>query len=265
MARKTAFTLIEIIVAMTIITLLASMLIVGIKYVSASTKSKATRVTLANAQAMLTELETTAGLSRLQIDYDNNTRLDEAAISAPALVSEGNPDRTGTTVQLTALVTGFLRGVPNNKKVMDQLPAEQLMKITVGSVDYVVMLDAWNNPILYVPAPVTIPRDGPDGISTNNPDPPAWADRYGLRGVAVDGVRDGSNNLIPHRVVNPGGIDRDDSPANWKLYPDEPTWGTPASVSAQITKLRHFRPFFVSAGPDGDFRTHDDNLYSFEN
>lgn len=25
------------------------------------------------------------------------------------------------------------------------------------------------------------------------------------------------------------------------------------------------RPFWVSAGPDGNFRTHDDNLYSFEN
>jgi hypothetical protein len=25
------------------------------------------------------------------------------------------------------------------------------------------------------------------------------------------------------------------------------------------------RPFWVSAGPDGDFQTHDDNVYSFEN
>ena len=33
-------------------------------------------------------------------------------------------------------------------------------------------------------------------------------------------------------------------------------------ITAPLPATR--RPFFASAGPDGDFRTGDDNLYSFD-
>lgn len=35
--------------------------------------------------------------------------------------------------------------------------------------------------------------------------------------------------------------------------------------TARTIKSPDGRPFWVSAGPDGNFRTHDDNVYSFEN
>ena len=36
------------------------------------------------------------------------------------------------------------------------------------------------------------------------------------------------------------------------------------SASAAPVVSRTGRPFFASAGPDGDFSTGDDNVYSFE-
>lgn len=40
---------------------------------------------------------------------------------------------------------------------------------------------------------------------------------------------------------------------------------TRAGVTNQTVTSPDSRPFWVSAGPDGDFQTHDDNVYSFEN
>jgi hypothetical protein len=41
----------------------------------------------------------------------------------------------------------------------------------------------------------------------------------------------------------------------------------PAGSTTQVGPIRSSdgRPFWASAGPDGDFRTADDNMYSFEN
>lgn len=227
MRNKPAFTLIEIIVAVSIMVILMTMFVVGIKYVSASSKEKTTRITLANAQAMLTELETTAGLSRLPV----------GAFDAPGVVNEDIPNRTNNTGVIgTRDVFAILRSVPNNAKTMNQLPPQQLLTFNNSGSDPLagvpILLDAWNNPIICVPPPNSNAGD--------------WRDSYGLRGVKL------KDDTVTHRVVNPGGLD---------IAGDTEK----ASVLGDKTRLSHFRPFFVSAGADGDFRTHDDNIYSFEN
>jgi type II secretory pathway pseudopilin PulG len=250
--KHRGFTMIEIIVVITIIIILMTMLVVGLRIVSASSKEKSTRITLANAQAMLAEFETTAGASRLVMDADGDSKID-GAVAAPGSVVEGTTDRTGDAVKKTAAVFAALRSVPRNKSSMDQLPADQLLNINYSGAAWApVFLDSWNNPILFVPAPVVVPRQ-PDGTAANDPDPPNWTERYGLTGVKLQ------DNATAYRVVNPGGLDINNS------YPSSPDWNDPVEVNNRITRLRHYRPFFVSAGPDGDFRTHDDNLYSFEN
>ena len=98
-----------------------------------------------------------------------------------------------------------------------------------------VVLDAWHNPILYCPA-------------------------SGVIGVWTGG-KPGKAGTVYH-VQNPA------SPPALSAIP------LPPGISSLTTGTFTFagpivapdgRPFFASAGPDGDFTTGDDNVYSFEN
>lgn len=265
MNKRKGFTLIELIVAISIIAILIGMLVVGIQYVGASSREKATRITLANLQSMLTELETTAGLGRLPY---------HGYVPAPAgYIGEGSPNRMNDTFRNTRNAMAILQSVPANASAIAQLPPETMAVLQwQEGVNYLkddqvvhngvvyhatantnaqppggawaesanavpLPIDAWNNPIIFV-APPNLTQ----GTS------PVWEERYGLTGVDIEGI---ATNV---RIVNPGGSDY---PVNSKY---------PASSDPQARqRLQHFRPFWVSAGPDGNFQTHDDNIYSFEN
>ena len=49
-----------------------------------------------------------------------------------------------------------------------------------------------------------------------------------------------------------------------KVYTHGSKTSNPAGVVATIVNPVPNRPFWASAGPDGDFATGDDNIYSFE-
>lgn len=265
MKQRNAFTLIELIVAISVIAILAGMLIVGIQYVGASSREKATRVTLENLQSMLTELENTAGLGRLPAFR---------SISAPGYIGEGSAIRMNDAFRYTRDAMAILQSVPANASSIAQLPPETMAVLPwQGGVSYLtddqvthdgvvyhatdattaeppggtwtpsaravpLPIDAWGNPIIFVAPPITHANWSTDGIEV----------RYGLTGVTIKGESG------TYRVVNPGGIDY---PAGSKYPADED--------NAALSRLQHFRPFWVSAGPDGNFQTHDDNIYSFEN
>lgn len=89
----------------------------------------------------------------------------------------------------------------------------------------VLLMDSWNNPILFVPA---------SGLRVRK-----------LNGEsALDRTRQGQTFVI----VSPEG-----SATAPKISPD-----------TKGKLVRPGKPFFASAGPDGDFATGDDNIYSFE-
>lgn len=87
------------------------------------------------------------------------------------------------------------------------------------------LLDAWNNPILFVPA---------SGLR--------------VRKLNGEGKLDPTKQGQTFVVVSPEGL----------VTPPNLTSNTKGRL------VRAGKPFFVSAGPDGDFSTGDDNLYSFE-
>jgi hypothetical protein len=112
----------------------------------------------------------------------------------------------------TVRALATLQGNPTNKRVVQQLPPEKLMRVSTNNADtpyddsqITILLDGWHNPIIFVPSPGL----GHDGASTAGK-------------VQVGGV---------YRVIT---------------APDG-------------------KPFWASAGEDGDFQTGDDNVYSFEN
>jgi hypothetical protein len=207
-------------IAIGIIIVLGAILIAGMKSITTGSKANAAKMDLNNVRGMLAELEATA-----KDDYAYIKTGWIAPIVAPGQVKEGGVDREGTVVLQTAWVYQKMRSVPANRNVMAQLPADRLMKWSATTVvpkvppqglvpppagmnptpvppttSVPILVDSWNNPIIFVPA-------------------------QGMSGMTTGGV----TYTVAAPFKSPDG-----------------------------------RPFFASAGPDGDFTKGDDNVYSFE-
>jgi hypothetical protein len=89
-----------------------------------------------------------------------------------------------------------------------------------GTLDPPLILDAWNNPIIFV---------GSDGLT----------------GVGFESRKD-------------------DSTKEWRVTSTGLVPSSPGGNVSPAERSKSWRPFFASAGPDGDFHTGDDNVYSFE-
>ncbi|MGH7180174.1 MAG: hypothetical protein ACREJC_22540, partial [Tepidisphaeraceae bacterium] len=90
-------------------------------------------------------------------------------------------------------------------------------------------LDAWGNPIIFVPA-------------------------TGLR----------TRLLVDKKDYDPGNFDQNVIILSPEGEMGRSTGSTPGVPPGFPYVKRPGRPFFASAGPDGDFTKGDDNLYSFE-
>ena len=251
-----AFTLIELLVVIGILMVLISIVAYGIGRVMDHTKRANTRVLLENMKSMISEFEVaTKGLTRqpgqmwvngnpyqpgptqppIDIWHDANptdgTAVPEPdALQAPGDVrKEANESPTNNQryasdgIANTQLVMGLLLQAAGNKTILAQFRSSQLMEAIPAAAESgakltlpqgsntpqpSLVLDAWGNPILFVPA-------------------------GGLFGVTAGDVY--HDNIVPAPGAHNGPIK---SPDN--------------------------RPFWASAGPDGDFSKGDDNMYSFE-
>jgi prepilin-type N-terminal cleavage/methylation domain-containing protein len=228
-----AFTLVEVLTAIAVIAILASLLLLGINHVSARAKIDRTRTVLQNLRGMMTEFEVKGGRMRMvDAPYLNNNpwQTIDRETAPPGKMDEGkilNGAKLDEVVTLpmfarTRTVTQALLSMPANQTVLNNLPADVRMKDppAAGTVTAPVLLDGWHNPILYAPRrakPVPNPSSPPSGA------PPADSTlKWGLQGLFVKS--------------NPG-----------QEHYYEPADG---------------KGVFVSAGPDGDFSTADDNIYS---
>src|SRR5439155_14076356 len=176
------FTLLEILVVIGIIILLVAIGVIAFGALDQS--PKVTRATLSNLQSMLSEYQAMTSLREQppQIWRNNNpvsTALpannaslwgEQVFIDASgANVAGGGPRRYDWgPLGNTQLVYQFLLRLPNNKQLMTKLPSKQihgvadtasprgnkLMPTGGGAdprkIDPPLILDAWNNPILFV-------------------------------------------------------------------------------------------------------------------
>ena len=263
--------MIELLVVIGIIAVLGTMAFLRFRSIAQQGNANRTRVSLSNAASILAEYEARTQLKRqpphawtdagipptyfrlppyvvppadppafsFWRDFDPAEPMsaepadEQEGLPAPALVEPGDEAadaagqtaRTGSAAVLNTQIVMYLASqVPANKTLLATLGPDEVMRVPdqSDSADYdeedvPVLLDAWGNPIIFVPA------SGLRDVNLGEPPAPfviTSAKVYRATGT-TDVLTDGF--LAPNA-----------------------------------------RPFFASAGPDGNFSLGDDNLYSFE-
>ncbi len=232
---RRGFTLIEMMIVIVVIAILVGLFFGGYQKWSTSNKKQLTSTRLEILNSMLAELEaqghntfqTQAFLTGQQDAFQyGNVSIDSApnppvangqgtltqpndlmyiANNTASKAQVGYCNRWAAIKYMSKTVMAVLTALPNNASALGKLQADatalDALPANTTPTGPQVVLDAWYNPILFVPA-------------------------GGLINVYVN---TNSNNPQLITVTSPDG-----------------------------------RPFFVSAGPDGDFVRGDDNIYSFE-
>lgn len=277
--ERKAFTAIELLIAIGIIVVLVGMLLLGLKHMVGSASNSSSQIGLQNARSMMAELETRDSLTnQLGAIYPTYST---APIPAPEFVTVDAYDSSSTIPQnngrflapavlRTQRVMAKLRAMPDNRELLAKMAPERLLRPQVGGLAYgqyilttplspklltvseqispehghpdaPILVDAWNNPIIFVPPAglqVAFPYDGAKqyaiGEVVGAAGGPFFRNLRGSKGVAAA----------------PG----DD----WEQLPPSFT------ATNGVVTSPDGRPFFASAGPDGNFQSPMDNLYSFE-
>jgi type II secretory pathway pseudopilin PulG len=257
--------LIEVIAVVAILAILIGLVAYGMTKVMGNAKERQTRVTLENLKAMLNEYKVVSkGLTRqpannqmwyngsltpkggiidIWKDGDPNTdNYEPDGVKAPGDVSLDTLSATNTEgrynadqILNTQLVMGLLSSVPSVKTMLSQMPSSQFME--------------------------TIPANANAKLRVQKQS--GGEDDYGnVGGPAKPSpvlVLDGRGN--PILFVPAGGLW--DVTAGDVKHLAQPTSISPLSNDGPLRSPDNL-PFWVSAGPDGNFKSGDDNLYSFE-
>jgi type II secretory pathway pseudopilin PulG len=291
--------MIELLVTIGIILILATIVLIAVAHIGRSGKENATKVDLQNLQSMTAELETNGSLDTL-IQFPTSTPwppaqppspdppwtvngqlsmikpLGGVTTPSPSDVNESVYGSNGGSfaadrwlsfgVMQTQVVMGRLRAAPTNRTTLQNLPGERFLKAQGEGPDYgyngtaaitsdkirtrdgsahgtpdpPIMVDAWNNPIIFVPS------GGLEVGAVFNS-----ARQYKKGNIVETGT---NPNFTCYRALRAGTLTAPPG-ADWEQLP---------STFYPIVKAPNGRPFWASAGPDGDFQAPDDNMYSFE-
>lgn len=240
-----AFTTIELLVAIGILAILAAMTFIGFKVVGTGGKTRSTQTALESARAMTAEIDASGGLANIKSIYQAPSSgpayaaaflpatvaptpipAPTANISEDAYTSTNTNRYTSIAILRTQQVMGTLLGSPNNRTILAQLPSERLLKWQGGSA--------------------TPPSGGITfDANTKQPNPSMLVDAWGnpLIFVPPSGLGPITVGGNANQIQTSVGVQ---AAAGYTTFAPGASW------------------FWASAGPDGDFSTGDDNVYSFE-
>jgi prepilin-type N-terminal cleavage/methylation domain-containing protein len=294
--HRRGFTLIEVLVVIGIILILIGLFFVGMKVIGRSAGSNATKVNLERLRGMMAELETSGSLRSRQpvqmwfnqmlvapgniwqdadpatagdqsIEAPGDVSMDQWDASSPSdAASKHTRDRfQSEAVCNTQLVMQLMLQLPNNRQAFNNFSQETLLKNPdQGKQSASHSIKAATGPTLILAA-ATPPETG--AIT-----PPVPLDAFGNPIIFVPSA--GMNVAAPYSatesykqgriVINSAKLYRSIKATGGTPTTDTNVWEElPPAYNAVVTSPER-RPYFVSAGPDGDFRTPDDNVYSFE-
>ena len=234
-------------VAIAIVVVLVGIVVWGLGTSGNMGKVRATRLTMENMRSMLTAMKGRrqpaamyvrgSSVNMTPAPPDPGHDFWHMAVKAPAGAMALDQNRFDSDAVLnTQILLRMLRSVPENRDAVNKFPTDSLLKVPTNAQTgrLVVKSDSTANP------PTTV-ADPPMPIDTWG-NPIIFVPRGGLEGVRLK-----ANSTADNRITS-AGVDNTSYGSN--VLPP-----TPAGA----------QPFFASAGPDGDFTTGDDNVYSFEN
>ncbi|MGE5609318.1 MAG: type II secretion system protein [Bacillota bacterium] len=231
---RKGFTTIELMIAISILVLLMGIVLVGFGALGNRGKTTDTKVALEAAKSMLAELEAGGAMTRVKdLFLAGSQDYYQLGIMAPDFgVLTGEPDRDMETRYRVVFALPSPRCDGSTANVMRQLYS--------------------------IPRNLKILESLPVNRTAKVPDP-----KLKKPVKPVTALLDGWGN--PIIFVPAGGM---------KGCMDAKTGNITKPVVTSVGVIQYdasaplpggSRPFFVSAGPDGDFLTHQDNIYSFEN
>ncbi len=273
--RNSAFTLLELLVVIGIILVLIGLFFAGAKIVTTQAKARDTKTALETCKMMLDNYRQATHLSRpvpqmlapgpigvTVINPSNNAgsisgtslfwTVGEEAVPTTALSGDAITPATlagqPPAVLNTICVMAVLVTLPENRTIINNLPATKVLNVTLPSGQVIPLIrDGYGNPILFVPG---------GGIGNYSANGALWLNAS----TAGYGIVTANGNITPTAPPSPYLLSTYDA----NMLPNNATWTG--------------QPFFVSAGPDGDVsNSHgntsgtptsdmtDDNIYSFQN
>jgi prepilin-type N-terminal cleavage/methylation domain-containing protein len=232
------FTLLEILVAVAIIAILLTMAYVGMRSVGTGAKIKQTQIILGNSRALMSDfLDATKGTKRPQpAEWDYNDKDGAAVHVGTALITSNGlnfwtrpdfVDANGDNVRQEGESIVPLKA-PGSVEPGSPAYSDYQLGNTRIALKIMSRLPSVNKMLSDLPA---------DSREKASGDFPLLLDGWGHPLLFVPG-----GGLM--------GVERA---------------GTTANTVANPLKSPDERPFWASAGADGDFSKGDDNLYSFEN
>ena len=272
LARR-AFTLIELVIVIAIIAILLGFLIVGYRYVGIRSQERQTRALLERLRNVSTGVFSNAAASQkffqVQVPYVYSEPVGGNSVDA-ANDWDAVPANANDSLYRTALVLKTLLVDPQAKALFDDLPTERkkvyyfntsipsyapVAAGTTGAAGpFTLPLDAWGNPILFVFDNWQVPTGA--GLTTPK-------QMYSATAQTAGGLTDlySATNKQFYELTT-------------RRVPKDPNYAQKYTTHLGVTDFTSAglsfrapdqRPFWASAGPDGDYSTQDDNVYSFEN
>lgn len=267
------FSVVEILVVIAVIAILLTITVIGFNALSTGQKKSATRVLLEQMASIQAEALSTKAASERFFQLDQ-WRLCEFPTQDPMdhytpAPNFGTNPQSRDAFRQSQQVLAFFIQAPNAKKLYDGLSPEQIRTPEAGSLfDYSIFsptgpklpVDPWGQPVLYVP----------DGFIDNNPTDGVWPSH---RSSPPVNIRTNPSDLA---ATTRGGLARafSETAKTWYGPTTEVPTGFTQAVDPRLSgtdrnlvavRSPDRRPFWFSAGPDGKYETHDDNIYSFEN
>jgi prepilin-type N-terminal cleavage/methylation domain-containing protein len=158
--RRGGFTLIEMLVVIGIILLLMSIGVLGYRSIERSNTERATKTALVNGEGFLKEMNAIGALAMIEGPSDASPApvyVSGASLASPGDVSPGKAGRNTAILNNQKMIKVF-RLNPKNKTALANLPSNLVLPVITtsppGGYDpqIPVLIDAWGNPLIYVPS-----------------------------------------------------------------------------------------------------------------
>lgn len=264
---RRGFTLIELVIVIGIIMILMGLLVVGYRHINATAARRESIAELHVMRGLLTDYENHAGLAGIEffataqsadangplfsppkpgfpvyMDPASSLNATSNSMAWPSLQiadigtdmgdksSASSARYAANAVQNTQEISYLLNKLPSNRTVLQSLQSKRILEMAPGQGAW--MTAGPNPPSITMPFPPVVPLDG-------------WGNPiiFVPRGGLHVNIKDANGNPQLYLVRSTGTV-------------PVPS-GDPAMTGAE-------RPFWASAGQDGDFTQGEDNIYSFQ-